>query len=94
MHEEQHHFQAEVHFDLHVGVGFADNGDSNGVYYMRKIDGFEHRIEWEAAIITGVWQMNRISTTYPASQTNAYANGDGTVDILDLVWIIDQIVGG
>ena len=65
MHEEQHHFQAEVHFDLHVGVGFADNGDSNGVDYMSKIDGVEHRFEGDASIITGIWQMNSISTTYP-----------------------------
>lgn len=38
--------------------------------------------------------MNRIFTLYPASLANADANGDGKVDILDLVWVIDRIVGG
>ena len=35
-----------------------------------------------------------VSGTAPASQANADANGDGDVDIMDLVWIIDKIVGG
>ena len=35
-----------------------------------------------------------VSNASPASPANADANADGIVDILDLVWVIDQIVGG
>lgn len=35
-----------------------------------------------------------VSSTQPASFTNADANGDKTVDFRDLVWVIDKIVGG